>query len=109
MTEKKLNELYYQPDHLRTGDKHMRELHKITSVPKRDIKRLLAKQVLWQVHILPPKEINHPHCDVTKRNGQHHWVKSVRIQSYSRSHFTVFGMRTERYGVSLCVKSDCGK
>ena len=31
----------------------------------------LAKQALWQIHILPPKEINHPHYDVTKPNEQH--------------------------------------
>ena len=38
---------------------------------KKDIKSWLAKQALWQVHIPPPKEINHPHYDVTKPNEQH--------------------------------------
>ena len=38
---------------------------------KKDIKSWLAKQALWQVHIPPPKEIYHPHCDVTKPNEQH--------------------------------------
>ena len=38
---------------------------------KKDIKLCLAKQALWQVHIPPPKEINHPHYDVTKPNEQH--------------------------------------
>ena len=38
---------------------------------KKDINSWLAKQALWQVHIPPPKEINHPHCDVTKPNEQH--------------------------------------
>ena len=38
---------------------------------KKDIKSWLAKQALWQVHIPPPKEINHPHYDVIKPNGQH--------------------------------------
>ena len=31
----------------------------------------MAKQALWQVHTPPPKEINHPHYDVTKPNEQH--------------------------------------
>ena len=40
-------------------------------MPKKDIKLWLAKQVLWQVHIPPPKKIHHPHYDVTKPNEQH--------------------------------------
>ena len=38
---------------------------------KKDIKSWLAKQVLWQVHIPPGREINYPHYDVTKPNKQH--------------------------------------
>ena len=38
---------------------------------KKDIKSWLAKQALLQVHIQPPKDINHPHYDVTKPNEQH--------------------------------------
>ena len=70
MTDK-LYQAYYQPDHLWTGNKAIKELHKITSMSKKDIKSWLAKQALWQVHIPPPKEINHPHYDVTKPNEQH--------------------------------------
>ena len=32
---------------------------------------MLAKQALWQVHILPPNELHHAHYDVTKPNEQH--------------------------------------
>ena len=38
---------------------------------KKDIRLWLAKQVIWQVFIPPPKEINHLHYDVTKPNEQH--------------------------------------
>ena len=69
--EKKLYQEYYQPDRLWTGGKAIKELHKITSMSRKDIKSWLAKQALWQVHIPPPKEINHPHYDVTKPNKQH--------------------------------------
>ena len=69
--EEKLYQAYYQPDCLWTGNKAIKELHKITSMSKKDIKSWLAKQALWQVHIPPPKEINHPHYDVTKPNEQH--------------------------------------
>ena len=69
--EEKLYQAYYHPDHLWTGSKAIKELHKITSMSKKDIKSRLAKQALWQVHIPPPKEINHPHYDVTEPNKQH--------------------------------------
>ena len=38
---------------------------------RKDIKSWLAKKAFWQVHIPPPKEINHPHYDVTKPNEQY--------------------------------------
>ena len=69
--EEKLYQGYYQPDRLWTGGKAIKELHKIMSKSKKDIKSWLAKQVLWQVHISPPKEIHHIHYDVTKPNEQH--------------------------------------
>ena len=36
-------------------------------------------------------------------------MKSVRIRSYSGPHFTVFGLNTERNGVSLSTQSECDK
>ena len=69
--EEKLYGAFYQPDRLWTGGKAIEELHKITSMSRKDIKSWLAKQILWQVHMPPPKEINHPHYDVTKPNEQH--------------------------------------
>ena len=59
MTDKeKLYQAYYQPDRLWAGGKAIKELHKITSMPKKDIKSWLAKQA-------------HPHYDVTKPSEQH--------------------------------------
>ena len=69
--EAKLYQAYYEPYRLWTGGKAIKKLHKITSMLKKDIKSWLAKQALWQVHIPPPKEIHHPHYDVTKPNEQH--------------------------------------
>ena len=66
--EEKLYETYYEPDCLWAGGKPIKELHKIRSISKKDIKSWLAKETLWQVHILTPKEINHLHYDVTKSN-----------------------------------------
>ena len=70
MTEK-LHQEYYQSDRLWTGNKAIKELQKITSMSKKDIKSWLAKQVVWKVYIPSPKEIHHPHYDVTKPNKQH--------------------------------------
>ena len=44
--EEKIYQAYYQPDHLWTGRKAMKELHKIKSMSKKDIKSWLAKQAL---------------------------------------------------------------
>ena len=64
----KLYQVYYQSDRLWTGNKAIKELHKITSMPKKDIRSWLTKEALWQVYIPLPKEINHPHYDVTRPN-----------------------------------------
>ena len=70
MTDK-LHQEYYQSDRLWTGNKAIKELQKITSMSKKDIKSWLAKQAVWKVYIPSPKEIHHPHYDVTKPNEQH--------------------------------------
>ena len=33
----------------------------------------------------------------------------VRIRSFSGPYIPAFGLNTERYGVSLCIQSECGK
>ena len=69
--EEKLYQAYYQPDRLWTSGKAIKELHKITSLSKKDITSCLAKQALGKVHITPSKEIYYPHYDVTNPNEQH--------------------------------------
>ena len=44
--EEKLYQAYYQPGHLWTGGKAIKELNKTTSMSKKDIKSWLAKQAL---------------------------------------------------------------
>ena len=36
-------------------------------------------------------------------------LKSVRIRSFSGPNFPAFELNTERYGVSLCIKSEYGE
>ena len=69
--EEKLYQAYHQPVRLFAGGKAIKELHKVTSMSRKDIISWLAKQALEQVHIPPPKEINNPHYDVKYPNEQH--------------------------------------
>ena len=71
--EEKLYKAYHELNRLWTGSKAIKDLHKFTSMSKKDIKTWLATQALWQVHIPSPKEIHHPHYDVTKPIEQHHF------------------------------------
>ena len=52
------------------------------STSKKVFKSWLAKQGLWQYHIPPPKEIHHPHFDVTKPNEQHPFDLLYMPQSF---------------------------
>ena len=38
-----------------------------------------------------------------------HYVKSVRIHSYSGPYFPAFGLNMDRYRLSLRIQSECGK
>ena len=67
--EEKTYQAYYHPDRLWTGGKATKELHKIPSMSRKNIRSWLAKQALWQFRIQTP--IDHPHYDVTKPNEQH--------------------------------------
>ena len=67
--EEKTYQAYYHPERLWTGGKAIKELHKIMSMSRKNIRSWLAKQALWQFHIPPP--IDHPLYDVTKPNEQH--------------------------------------
>ena len=44
---------------------------------------------------------------IQKRSN--HCTKNVRIQSYSGPYFPAYGLNMERFGVSLCIQSKCGK
>ena len=40
---------------------------------------------------------------------QTHYVKIVRIRSYSGPYFPAFGLNMERYSAYLHIQSECGK
>ena len=47
INEEKQYQAYYEPDRLWAGGKAIKELHKITSMSKIDIKPWLSKQAIW--------------------------------------------------------------
>ena len=52
--------------------------------------------------------------EIELRLGNHfikhgHWVKKVRIRSFSSPYFPAFGLNMKRYSVSLRIQSECGK
>ena len=63
--------IYYQPENLWKGRKAITRLRKATKLPLKQVKDWLAKQALWQVHMPPPKKIDHPHFYVTEVNKIH--------------------------------------
>ena len=66
-----LQKIYYQPDNLWKGRKVITMLRKATKLPLKQVKAWLAKQAFWQVHIPPPKRIDHPHYYVKEVNKIH--------------------------------------
>ena len=66
-----MQKIYYQPENLWKGRKAIIELRKATKFSAKKVKAWLAKQALWQVHIPPPKRIDHPHFYVTEVNKMH--------------------------------------
>ena len=66
-----MQRIFYQPENLWRGRKAITELRKATKLPVKKVKAWLANQALWQVHIPPPKKIDHPHFYVTEVNRMH--------------------------------------
>ena len=44
-----------------------------------------------------------------KHQNSVHYLKSVRIQSFSGPYVPAFGLNTKIYRVNLCIQSKCGK
>ena len=53
----KLQEIYYSPNNLWTGEKAVKKLRKFTGLNPKVIKEWLNRQALYQVHLPAPKEV----------------------------------------------------
>ena len=78
----------------------------INFLAKKDSRIILTQsEWIWEKNVLHTKSTR---CYFEFRNYLH-WVKSVRIRSFSGPYFPAFGQNTERLIVSLCIQSKCGK
>ena len=53
--------------------------------------------------------ISWPHKVPVIFRSDAHYVKSVRIRSFSGPYFPALRRNTERYSISLCIQSECRK
>ena len=67
----KLDEIYYEPTHLWTGNEAIEKLVELSGLSVRKVRNYLAHQALWQVHIPGPKVVKHPHFQITVPNQVH--------------------------------------
>ena len=76
MTSKQLRDFYYDNKHtLWTGQEAIDRLYeflitqgKNTKTAKTAARKFLAKQAIWQIHLPPPKKVQHPHYQVYEPN-----------------------------------------
>ena len=66
-----MDKIYYQPNHLWKGQKAVKELKKRSEEKPTTVKRWLARQAFWQVHLPAPKSIVRPHYEVSTPNEMH--------------------------------------
>ena len=65
-----------------------------------------TKSTIWAPPtVIPPAPATIPPNDEMIKVTQ----REKCIRSFSGSYFPAFGLNTERYGVSLCIQSKCGK
>ena len=66
-----MDKIYYQPNHLRKGQKAVKKLAELSGEKPKVIKQWLSWQVFWQVHLPAPKRVDRPHYQVTTPNEMH--------------------------------------
>ena len=66
-----MDKIYYQPNHLRKGQKAVKKLKECSENKPKVIKQWLSRQAFWQVHLPAPESIDRPHYEVTTPNEMH--------------------------------------
>ena len=67
----KMDKIYYQPNHLRKGQKAVKKLKELSEEKPKAVKQWLSRQAFWQVHLPAPKSIDRPHYEATTPNEMH--------------------------------------
>ena len=63
-----MDNIYYQPNHLWTGQKAVTKLTELSGDKPKVIKQWLSRQAFWQVHLPAPKHVDRPHYLITIPN-----------------------------------------
>jgi hypothetical protein len=66
-----MESIYYSPKGYWKGKAAISKLANAAKVKKTTAKDWLSKQVIWQIYLPPPKQINFSHFDVTVPNEVH--------------------------------------
>ena len=67
----KIYDIYYQPNHLWKGRQAIRKLTELSKEKPKVVRQWLSKQVVWPVHLPPPKHVDRPDYKVTIPNEMH--------------------------------------
>ena len=67
----KLQDIYYQPNHLWKGQKAIRKPRELSKEKPKVVKQWLSKQVICQVYLPPSKCVDRLHYEVTIPNEVH--------------------------------------
>ena len=67
----KLQDIYYQFNHLWKGQKAIKKLQKLSKEKPSVIKKWLSRQAIWQVDLPHPKHVDRPHYEVMIPNQMH--------------------------------------
>ena len=68
---KKMDKIYYQPNHLWKGQKAIKKLKEPSKENPKVVKQWLSQQAFWKVHLPPRKCIDRPHYQVMIPNEMH--------------------------------------
>ena len=66
-----MNRIYYQPNHLWTGQRGIKKLAEYSKEKPKTVKQWLSRQAFWKVHSPPPKRVDRPRYEVTIPNEMH--------------------------------------
>ena len=83
-----LSDVYDQPNHLWRGSRAVSKLHKVTRIPRKEVKQWFAKKTRWQVHLPVQKQVS--------------WLRFIAVKVPKQQHqFNVLHMPRSKFQGSV--------